>query len=301
MTGVTGLIFADRLGKAIRAPARDAIISLSVSPRHLATAFGVHRALDAAGAALGPLLAFVLLWWLPHRYDAVFFASLVAALLGVAALWLLVQEPEGSSRPRRLWSEALAAFADPPVRRILVVALAFGLVTIGDAFVYLLLVRRAHGSAVWIPLLYTGTAISFLALAVPVGVLADRVGRGRVFILGHAPLLASYIVALTGMSGWPWNAVLCVALLGSYYASTEGVLAGLAGGSLPAETRSIGLAGVGSAVGIGRACSAVAVGWMWTQAGDMATVFTFSAALVVVAGVALLALRTPNEAPGAAA
>ena len=134
VTGMTGLIFADRLGKAIRTPARDAIISLSVSPRHLATAFGVHRALDAAGAALGPLLAFVLLWWLPHRYDAVFFASLVAALLGVAALWLLVQEPEGSSRPRRLWSEALAAFADPPVRRILVVALAFGLVTIGDAF-----------------------------------------------------------------------------------------------------------------------------------------------------------------------
>jgi hypothetical protein len=69
VAAIAMLILGDRVGKAIRAAPRDALISLSVQPSQLATAFGVHRAMDAAGAAIGPMLAFVLLWRLPHRYD----------------------------------------------------------------------------------------------------------------------------------------------------------------------------------------------------------------------------------------
>src|SRR5207244_3468591 len=68
----TGILFLDRLGKGIRTAPRDALISLSVARANLAEAFGVHRALDTAGACLGPVLAFCLLGVVPGAFDAVF-------------------------------------------------------------------------------------------------------------------------------------------------------------------------------------------------------------------------------------
>jgi MFS family permease len=288
---VAALILSDRIGKAIRTAPRDAVLSLSVQPHQLSMAFGVHRAFDAAGAAVGPVLAFIVLWRLPHRYDVIFFTSFIVALLGVAALALFVVEPaeRHTSVPdaRHPGAEALTVFADPSLRRVLVLAAAFGLVTISDAFLYLLLVQRAHAGPEWIPLLYTGTAASFLALAVPVGYLADRIGRPWVFIGGHAFLVLSYVAAFVGSTAWPWNAVMCVALMGAYYASSDGVLASLASGLLPARTRAIGLAWVATAVSLARLSSSVAFGFLWTRAGDRIAVLTFTSALIGVLCVAL--------------
>jgi MFS family permease len=288
ISAVAGLIVSDRFGKAIRVAPRDAMISLSVKPNQLATAFGVHRALDAAGAAVGPVLAFVLLWQLPRRYDVVFFTSFVAALLGIGALMLLVdadvQPPDAVRQPAagRLWPEALAAFTNPAVRRILVLATAFGLATIGDALIYLLLIQRSHADSDWIPLLYTGTALSFLTLAVPIGYIADRFGKQRMFILGHGALLLAYVVALGGLVGWPWNAVTCVVLLGTYYAFSDGVLPALASSRLPAGTRALGLAWVATCVSFARLSGSIGFGFLWTRAGDRTAVLTFSTALVLV-------------------
>jgi MFS family permease len=280
---VTSLIVGDRVGKAVRTAPRDAMISLSTGPRQLATAFGIHRALDAAGAAIGPLLAFVLLWRLPRRYDVVFVASFAAALLGLAALALLVDFSADGKRGvrsgRTAWKDAIAALADPPLRRILALALLFGLFTVGDALIYLLLTERSHAAAYWIPLFYTGTAISFLILAPPIGVIADQIGRRRVYVIAHIPLVAAYLVALTGPSSWPWNAVLCVALLGGYYAAADGVLTGLASGVLPADTRATGLAWVATIASVASLCASVGFGWLWTSLGDLPATALFSTAL----------------------
>jgi MFS family permease len=290
LPAVATLVLGDRIGKAIRTAPRDAVISLSVHPDQLSTAFGVHRALDAAGAAAGPVLAFVVLWQLPHRYDVVFFTSFIVALLGVLALALLVVEPgerRAGSRHVTFGAEALAVFADASVRRVLILAAAFGLVTIGDAFLYLLLVQRSAAGPEWIPLLYTGTAAAFLVLAIPVGYLADRIGRRRVFVLGHGFLVVSYLSAFSGASAWPWNAILCVAVLGAYSAASEGVLASLASSLLPIRARALGLAWVATAVSVARLCSAVSFGFLWTRAGDRIAVLLFTAALVAVICVAL--------------
>ena len=303
ITAIAALVLGDRVGKAIRTAPRDAIISLSVPPSQLAAAFGVHRALDAAGAALGPMLAFVILWRLPHRYDVIFFASFVVAVLGVAALTLLVDEaPQrgaaGSERIHLASRDVLAVFGDASVRPVLILATAFALVTISDAFIYLLLVRRSAAGPHWIPLLYTGTAVSFLALAVPVGYLADRIGRRAVFVFGHVLLVLSYAAAFGGFNAWPWNAVTCVALLGAFYACSDGVLAGLASSLLPAATRAVGLAWVATGVSAGRLCSAIVFGVLWTRAGDRIAVGAFTAALIVVllAAIASRGARTAVRA-----
>src|SRR5919199_636394 len=84
-------VVLDRAGKGVRTAPRDALISLSSAPAALASAFGVHRALDTAGAMLGPLVAFGLLAVAPNAFDAVFVASFCAALVGLAVLTLFVE------------------------------------------------------------------------------------------------------------------------------------------------------------------------------------------------------------------
>lgn len=321
MGALAVLVLGDRMGKAIRTAPRDAMISLSVRSDQLATAFGVHRALDAAGAAMGPVLAFVLLWQFPRRFDIIFFTSLIVALLGVAALALLVEEvPAAVAAPALAGAAAAGAtaataaaasrsafafevFEDPPLRHVLMLAAAFGLVTISDAFVYVLLLQRSNANVSWVPLLYTGTAITFLLLAVPIGGIADRVGRRAVFITGHVPLLLVYAMVLAGFPVWPWNAVIGVVLLGSFYASTDGVLASLASSLLPAPSRAMGLAWVDTASSLARLSSAILFGLLWTRAGDVRVllIFTF-ALLVVVASFATLAREhtktpTPRRQP----
>jgi hypothetical protein len=96
---IAAAILVDRTGKGIRTAPRDALISLSVSPAALGTAFGVHRALDTAGAMLGPLLAFVLLSLAPGAYDAVFVVSFCMALVGLGVVTLFVDGHTGSSLP----------------------------------------------------------------------------------------------------------------------------------------------------------------------------------------------------------
>src|SRR5712692_3744431 len=78
------IVLLDRMGKGLRTAPRDALISLSSKRGELATAFGVHRALDTGGALLGPLVAFGLLALVPGAFDAVFVASFCAAVVGLS-------------------------------------------------------------------------------------------------------------------------------------------------------------------------------------------------------------------------
>jgi MFS family permease len=57
------------------------------------------------------------------------------------------------------------------------------------------------------PLLYVATALTYLLLAIPAGRLGDRIGRGRVFLLGHGLLAAACLapLALPSTAG-AWSA-----------------------------------------------------------------------------------------------
>ena len=98
-----GIVLIDRIGKGIRSDPRDAMISFSTPASELATAFGVHRALDTAGAMIGPLIAFGILMLAPGAYDAVFVVSLCAALIGLGILVLFVDNrlAPATAQPQR--------------------------------------------------------------------------------------------------------------------------------------------------------------------------------------------------------
>ena len=92
-SGIAAIIALDRIGKGARTAPRDAMISLCTPPQSLALAFAVHRGLDAGGALLGPVVAFVILSRMPNAFDAVWVTSFAFAVLGLAVLWLFVQNP----------------------------------------------------------------------------------------------------------------------------------------------------------------------------------------------------------------
>src|SRR6266508_1685115 len=91
--GLSGVVLLVRIGKGIRTAPRDAMIAASVPSDQLGMAFGVHRAMDTAGAMLGPLLAAGLLALTPGSYDTVFIVSFCFAIVGVAVIGLLVESP----------------------------------------------------------------------------------------------------------------------------------------------------------------------------------------------------------------
>src|SRR3954453_10006748 len=109
--GLSALILLDRTGKGIRTAPRDAMISLTAPKRELGFAFGVHRAMDTAGAMIGPLVAFALLAAAPNAFHSLFLISFFIAVLGFLVIAMLVRQPE-KSRPAQ--GEAGPARRDRP-------------------------------------------------------------------------------------------------------------------------------------------------------------------------------------------
>ena len=307
---IGGIVLADRTGKGIRTAPRDALIALSTAPAALATAFGVHRAMDTAGALLGPLLAFGLLLLAPARFDAIFVVSLCFAVLGLAVLLLLAEgrprrpqdppvvpirrsppTPEAARPPdaedaapgggeRPTVREALALLADPRLRALLTAAGLLALVTISDGFVYLGLQRTLDLSLTAFPLLFVGSAAVYMALAIPIGRLADRLGRRLVFVAGYALLLPVYAVLLLPAAGIP-GLVVALTGLGAYYAATDGVLQAIASAVLPDSLRASGLALLVTVTSLAKLASSVVFGLAWTLGGLETAAVAFIAALLL--------------------
>ncbi|WP_127360153.1 MFS transporter [Actinacidiphila soli] len=287
---IGAVLAADRTGKGLRTAPRDALISLSTAPEARGRAFGVHRAMDTTGALLGPLAAFLILRQAAEGYDAVFTVSFCVAAVGVLVLLLFVPgrglapaapPRDGGAAPVPSLRAALALLSRRDVRRLTTCALLLGLATVSDAFIYLLLQHRLGVPDRWFALLPLGTAATFLALAVPLGRLADRLGRWRVFLGGHLALLAAYGLLL---AHGPVYAVLV--LHGAFYAATDGVLMAAASGAVPAELRASGLAIVQTGQAAARFAASIAFGAAWTAWGDRTALITAAVALAVCAATA---------------
>jgi len=143
------------------------------------------------------------------------------------------------------------------------------------------------------PLLATGTALLFMTLAAPLGRIADRWGRGRMLITGYVALLAVYCILMLPAVGWP-SLVAVLALLGTYYAATDGVLMAMGSRYVPEELRGSGLALLGTATSLTRLLASVLFGVLWTWLGVEAALALFAAGLVVAMALAVRGLRVAH-------
>lgn len=309
---ITSVVAVDRLGKGLRTGPRDALIATASDPAHLGRNFGVHRAMDTAGALIGPLMAFAILAVFPiglGGYQTVFVWSFAFAVVGVAVLALAVpdlrshsgKQPEAAgasvevaeapARPR--WRD----LADPGLRRLLIAAAVLSLVTIGDGFLYLALENTGDITAAYFPLLFVGTNFAYLSLAVPMGKLADRIGRGRVFVGGYVLLLLCYVIAGFELGGFA-GVLLVLLLLGTFYAATDGVMSALATRLVPAASRASGISAAQTIVAMFRFFASLVFGLLW-QFGSLQIamlVMGIGLALAIPLAGVLLHIRTERSA-----
>lgn len=296
-----GALYVDRLGKGIRTSPRDALISFATPAANLATAFGVHRTLDTGGALLGPLIAFAILSFVPGAFDAVFVSSLMFAIIGLAFITLLARNPDlvpqtvaGVGSLGTTLRAVGALLQERHFRNLVLIGGLLALLTVNDPFLYLVIQQNAELPLRYFPLLFSGTAIIYLLLAIPVGRLADRIGRTQVFVSGYGLLAASY-VGLWLAPSHLGVAVACVGLLGAYYAATDGVLLAITSATTASTVRTSGIAILTTVLTVGRFVSSLTFGWLWSLLGERLTLFTFFVGLAIAITLAYLLLVKKNE------
>ena len=290
---LTAVLLLDRTGKGVRTAPRDALISLSSGAASLGTAFGVHRALDTAGAFLGPIVAFVLLSQTPGAFDSIFVGSFCAAVVGLGVLVLFVENRTAARPPATasgIVRQALPELmSSAPFRALLIAGAGLSLATMSDGFLYLAWQRRLDLQVGFFPLLFVGTSLVYLTLAVPAGRLADRIGRARVFVGGYALLPAVYLTLVLPAADYVMlgGALL---LFGAYYAATDGVLMAMTSAILPIDLRTTGIAAITTVVSLCRLLASVLFGALWTWFGVQTAVLAFAFGLVAALLLATLVL-----------
>lgn len=282
------------LSRGLRTPSRNALLTDVVEPEVYGRAYGFERAMDNAGAIVGPLLALGLIAVVGVR-EAILL-SVIPGLLAALAIFIAVRSARRLERHER-----------PPLRirirpvlhgrlgRLLGAVAAFEL---GNVAATLLILRatdlltpdHGHDSAVRLAVvLYAVYNAAAMVISVPAGHVTDRRGATAVLVVGAFGALAAFVgFALAGSS---------VALLAALFA-----LAGTGKGAVEtAQGAGVALFAppelLGSAFGAlatiqsfaNLAASAVA-GALWTLVSPRAA-FLYLAGWAAVSVVALAAVR----------
>ena len=215
---------ADRFGKGIRTGARDAILSTETTNSHKGRVFGFHRSMNTTGAVIGLLLALGYLYYNPGDYQALFLISAIPAIISVALSFFITDSQVHLSKPNpeisaftflNYWSKSSNEY-----KKIVIGLLAFTLFNASDFF--LLLKMKQDGlDDISIISIYIFYNLVYAVTALPLGILADRIGLKAMLIIG----LCAYAILYFGMAlmsgGTPFYFFFFA--YGIYSSATEGI------------------------------------------------------------------------------
>ena len=295
--------FVERTGKGIRTAPRDALIADSITPKQRGFAFGLHRAGDTAGAAVGLLVAILVIWGVHEgsrtltapTFQTLVWLSMIPAVLAVLVLAVGIRETavtrSATDKSRIRWS-ALGR----PFHKFLLVVLIFTLGNSADAF---LILRAQGGGLTLLQIMLTLLLfnIIFAVLSGPIGSLSDRVGRKRVLTAGWLLYALIYLGFALAQSGW--QIVLLFATYAVYYALSEGVAKALVADYVGADQRGTAYGWFNGVIGLAALPASLIAGLLWQGAGNwpgigMWAPFLWGGILALLA-VALLYFWLPNQ------
>jgi len=307
---VLGIRFADRLGKGIRSAPRDVLIADTTDPESRGRAFGFHRAMDTAGATLGPLVVLALVWMVAghsniekiarHRglYMLVFLAATVPAVLGwlVLLIWVKEKRHVEGSKPKP--SISLSGLGTR-FKVFLAIVTLFSIGNSSDAF----LVLRARSAPIGMGFLaFLWVYVVFNAISAVValrsGIISDRIGRRPVIITGWLVFSAVYLAMArvsTPAGVWVWFVI-----YGAYYGMTDGMLRAYAVDLAPAHMRGTAVGAYFTSTGVALLPASLVAGFLWDKVSPAAP-FYYGAATSIVSAILLATLIRPGAPDEAAA
>ncbi len=214
----------DRFGKGIRTASRDAMLSAESTPETKGRIFGFHRSMDTLGAAIGPAIALLYLYFFPGQYTWLFIFALLPGLVTIGFLWKLKEKPSSTEKNNNKIS-FLSFFKyvkhSPKSYRLLIAGLlVFALFNSSDMFL-LLKAKELNYTDAEVIGLYIFYNMVYALLSYPAGTLADRFGLNKIFIFGILVFALVY-------AGFAFTSSLGILLVlffayGFYSAATEGI------------------------------------------------------------------------------
>lgn len=286
---VLGARFAERFGKGIRNSPRDALLAESTMEEHRGRAFGFERAMDSAGAVLGPLVALILIGWMGLTIRSIFLVSAVPALLGALLILCVREQPEHIVTGAKSLRLSLAG-TTPDYRKLLFIVGIFGIANSANAFLILRAEQMglSRGSTILAYALYN--AVASLA-SMPAGAVSDRFGRRNLLIIGYLIYSISYIGFAAANAAWVvWPLFI---IYGLFPALTDGVAKALAVDTAGSSGRATAIGIYSAVTGLSQIAASYIGGLLWDKIDSRAT-FYFGAALATFS-VVLLFLLLPSR------
>jgi MFS family permease len=282
---VMGARFAERFGKGVRNAPRDALLAESTADEHRGRAFGFERAMDSAGAVLGPLVALALVGWAGLAIRNIFLVSAIPATLAALLILSVRERPEHAVTGAKSLRLSLAG-TTPDYRKLLLIIGVFGIGNSANAFLILRAEQMglSRGSTILAYTLYNAVAS---LVSMPAGAASDRAGRRNLLIIGYLIYALSY--AGFAMANAAWLAWPLFIIYGLFPALTDGVAKALAVDTGGATGRATAIGVYSTVTGLTQIVASYAGGLLWDKVDPRAT-FYFGAALAGVAVVLLLAL-----------
>lgn len=272
----------DKLGKGIRTGARDAMLSDEATPATKGRVFGVHRAMDTAGAVIGPALALIYLNYYPEDYKTLFILTFAPGLFVILLTRFIKEKPRQITGKKRTKFFPVISYwksSTPAFKKLMIGLLTFALFNSADVFL-LLKMKETGLSDVKVIGVYIFYNVFYAIAAYPLGMLADKIGLKKIFIAGLIMFSAVY-----GGFGFNNNFTVFLVLFaayGIYQAATDGVSKAWISNIVDKnETASA----IGTYTGLQSICALLAssiCGLLWYNFGAMTTFLVTSIATIVV-------------------
>jgi len=275
---------SDRVGKAVRTSPRDVLLSESVSEKHRGAAFGLHKTLDQAGAIVGPLIASAAMILLSFSIRDIFWLSLIPGTIALFILLFLVKERASKSTSEFKLLEGVKSVLKGNFSLLLIIVGVFSLGAFNFSFV-LLNAQEAGIADSFIPLVYVAVNVAHTAIAIPAGVLSDRVGKEKVMIFGYGVFFSTTLLFL--LPATVYVALLVAVMYGAYFGVVETVQRALIPDYVEKNLRGTAYGIYYLVVGSAFFVSNAVVGSLWEYFGS-SVASSYSITLSAVAIVAMI-------------
>ena len=275
---------SDRVGKGIRTSPRDALLCESVSKEQRGAAFGLHRTLDQSGAILGPVIASAVMILLGFTIRDVFWLSIIPGVIALFLILFFVKERASICAGEFQLLEGIKSSISGNFSRLLIVVSIFSLGAFNFSFV-LLNSADAGIADSFIPLVYAAVNVVHVAVAIPAGVLSDRIGKEKVMVLGYGIFLSVALLFLFPTTGY--FSLLIAVIYGAYVGIVETVQRALIPDYVTESLRGTAYGIYYLVVGSAFFVSNAVVGTLWEYFGS-SVASSYSIVLSVVAILAML-------------